>query len=77
MTVDQAADYLGVSVGTLYNWSSQRKNIPFVKFGRLLRFDVRQLDAFMERCEVYPQGGPAPQDFSSGPVKVIEGGIFG
>jgi len=34
---------LGVKPGTLYAWVCQRK-IPFVKCGRLTKFDIRQID---------------------------------
>ena len=42
---------MGVSPNTLYQWVSQRR-FPFVKMGRLTRFDIRQLDAWIERNEV-------------------------
>ena len=47
LTVHEAAAYLSVSVSTLYGWVWQRR-ISFVKMGRALRFDQRDLDAFIE-----------------------------
>lgn len=47
LTVRDAARYLAVSVSTLYGWVWQRR-IPFVKIGRALRFDVRDLERFVE-----------------------------
>jgi excisionase family DNA binding protein len=46
MTVQQAAQFLSVSVSTLYGWAWQRK-IPFVKVGRALRFDKCDLENFV------------------------------
>ena len=47
MTVDEAAAYLGLSVHTLYSWTSQRK-VPFIKLGNRVRFDRKKLDAWLE-----------------------------
>ncbi len=46
-TVKEAACYLAVSVATVYGWVWQRR-IPFVKIGRAVRFDPRDLEAFIE-----------------------------
>lgn len=45
--VDDLARTLGVSRHTVYSWVAQRR-IPFLKVGRLLRFDVRLIDAWLE-----------------------------
>jgi excisionase family DNA binding protein len=45
----QAADYLGVSVGTLEVWrSTKRYPLPYVKVGRLVKYRQADLDAFLE-----------------------------
>lgn len=51
VTVNDAARYLAVSVSTLYGWVYQRR-IPFVKVGRALRFEVADLDNFVERNRI-------------------------
>jgi len=43
----------GVSVSTLYSWVSQRK-IPFVKCGRLTKFDLPSIDIWIKRNTVKP-----------------------
>jgi len=48
ITVEAAAEYLAVSVSTLYGWVYQRR-IPFVKLGRALRFDRTDLDNFISQ----------------------------
>jgi excisionase family DNA binding protein len=45
--VDELARALGISRHTVYSWVAQRR-IPFLKVGRLLRFDVRLIDAWLE-----------------------------
>ncbi len=47
LTVDEAAAYMGLARATLYEWTSMRK-IEFVKIGRLLKFDQRQLDKWID-----------------------------
>ncbi len=44
-----AAEYIGVSAGTLSVWrSTGRYNLPFVKVGRLVRYDKAVLDAWLD-----------------------------
>ena len=54
LTIREAAKYLAVSVSTLYGWVWQRR-IPFVKIGRALRFDPRDLAAFVEANKHLPR----------------------
>jgi excisionase family DNA binding protein len=54
LTVRQAAEYLGTTPATLYTkvW---RREIPFVKLGRSVRFDIRELEGLIEEATVKPQ----------------------
>lgn len=48
LTPDQAAEYLGTTRGALLKLA-QRRRIPFVRQGpKTLRFDVRQLDEWID-----------------------------
>jgi excisionase family DNA binding protein len=47
LTVREAAQMLAVSVSTLYGWAWQRR-IAFVKVGRGLRFDMADLEKFIQ-----------------------------
>ena len=53
ISIQEAADYTGLSVQTLYKMVSQRR-IPFVKMGRLTKFDVALLDAWIKQNTVMP-----------------------
>jgi len=46
--VDELARELGISRHTVYSWVSQRR-IPFLKVGRLLRFDIHLIDAWLRQ----------------------------
>ena len=47
ITVQDAAKFLSVSTSTLYGWVYQRR-IPFVKVGRALRFELAELQKFIQ-----------------------------
>jgi len=47
----EAAKVLGVSVWTIRQWTSMRK-LPFHKIGRLTRFKMSDLEAFIEAGKV-------------------------
>ena len=45
----EAAQLLGVKVGTLEVWASTRRyELPFVKVGRLVKYRLSDLQAFVE-----------------------------
>jgi len=52
LTPQQAADYLGIKLSTIYSLC-MRRQIPFCKIGRLNRFKFSDLEAFINqnRCE--------------------------
>jgi excisionase family DNA binding protein len=53
-SIREIAAYTGLSVHTLYTMTSQRR-IPFVKTGRLVKFDLKAIDAWIERHSVRPR----------------------
>jgi excisionase family DNA binding protein len=48
LNVRQAAQYLGLEVDTVYK-KSRLRELPSVKVGRALRFDVKALERFVEQ----------------------------
>jgi excisionase family DNA binding protein len=48
MKAEVAAPYLGVSIGTLRNWTSARY-VPFAKRGRVVRYHRDALDRWLSR----------------------------
>jgi excisionase family DNA binding protein len=50
----EAAAYLGLAQHTLDNWRAlgdPTRRIPFVKIGRLVKYRLSALDAYLSRCE--------------------------
>jgi excisionase family DNA binding protein len=46
MNPQEAADYIGISLGTLRNWTSARF-VPFAKRGRVVRYRRDVIDAWL------------------------------
>ncbi len=53
LDVREAARFLGTTPKTLYTMT-WRRSIVFVKIGRSLRFDVRDLEQMIEKAKVRP-----------------------
>jgi excisionase family DNA binding protein len=53
LNVNEAARLLGTTPGSLYSmvW---RREVPFVKLGRSLRFDINDLNALIEASKFKP-----------------------
>ena len=51
--IHEVAAYTGLAVQTLYAMVSQRR-IPFVKMGRLTKFDLVKIDSWIEKNSVMP-----------------------
>ncbi len=49
MTLEEVAEYLRISINTLYKMV-QQKRIPALKVGRLWRFRKDEIDAWMREC---------------------------
>jgi len=48
LNVEEAAGYLGLKVDTVYK-KARLRELPYVKVGRALRFDVKALERFVEQ----------------------------
>lgn len=53
LDINEVAGYTGLSVHTLYTMVSQRR-IPYVKMGRLTKFDKYELDRWIQSHTVKP-----------------------
>ncbi len=53
INIREAAEYTGLSPHTLYTMVSQRR-IPYVKVGRLTKFDVALLEQWLKQHTVMP-----------------------
>ena len=51
MDIEEVTQYLGISKNTVYSWVWQRR-MPYVKLGRLLRFDEKTINDWMSNHAV-------------------------
>jgi excisionase family DNA binding protein len=47
LTPEELGNVLGVSVHTIYQWTSKRQ-IPFMKVGKLIRFSEMEIQKWLE-----------------------------
>lgn len=55
INIEELSKITGLSVHTLYTWVSQRR-IPFIKIGRLTKFDLRVVNGWIDSLAVEPVG---------------------
>ena len=52
LSAEETAKYLGISVRTIYNKTGRKAKVKFPvrpkKIGKLLKFDVRELEAYID-----------------------------
>ena len=53
LNISEVAEYTGLAVPTIYQMCSQRR-IPFVKVGRLTKFDLKAIDQWIAQNSVMP-----------------------
>ena len=45
--LQEVSEYLGVTKGTLYVWVCH-KRIPYLKMGRLVKFDLQEIESWLK-----------------------------
>ena len=51
-TAEQVAEITGLSRETLAQWRSQKRGIPYLKVGRVVRYDPADVQTYLEGCRV-------------------------
>jgi len=52
LTPEQVAQITGLSPVTLAQWRSQRRHMPYLKIGRVVRYDAAEVSRYLEGCRV-------------------------
>jgi len=50
----ELAEFLGISVFTIDSWVSERREIPYVKMGKRVMFDIADVLSWIEVNKVHP-----------------------
>ena len=53
LSPQELSQYLGIAIQTVYEWTSQ-KRVPYIKMGRLVRFDRLEIDELMRTKKIEP-----------------------
>jgi excisionase family DNA binding protein len=53
LNIKEVGEYLGIGKDTIYSQVSQRR-IPYVKIGRLLKFDLKAIDEWIAQKTIMP-----------------------
>ncbi|MBM3244211.1 MAG: helix-turn-helix domain-containing protein [Candidatus Omnitrophica bacterium] len=53
LSVKELSQYMGISIHTIYLWI-QLKKIPYYKIGKIVRFNLREIDAWLEHQHINP-----------------------
>ena len=53
ISVHELSETLGLSINTIYAWINQKK-VPYIKMGRLVKFDIQTIDKWIEEKTVSP-----------------------
>ena len=51
LSPQELSDVLSISIETVYAWTSQ-KRIPYIKMGRLVRFNADEVNKWLEKQRV-------------------------
>ena len=51
LSIKELSEYLGLTVKTLYVWVCH-KRIPYFKLGRLVKFDLREIEDWMAEKKI-------------------------
>jgi len=55
LTKKELAVMLGLSVFTIDSWVSERREIPFVKMGKRVMFDIRDIQRWVDKNKMLPR----------------------
>ena len=59
LTPSEVADRLTIAEHTLALWRADRRHLPYIKIGRMVRYSEDEVEAFIER---------SARDFRRGPL---------
>jgi hypothetical protein len=53
---EEVSEMTGVPLSTLAQWRYRKQGIPYLRIGRLVRYDAVDVDSFLQRCRVEVRG---------------------
>ncbi len=57
LTAEDVSKITGLSLETLAQWRSKKIHLPYLKIGRLIRYDKRDVETYLETCKISVSSG--------------------
>ena len=55
-TAEEVSEITGVPLSTLAQWRYRKQGIPYLRMGRLVRYDAADVESYLQRCRVEVRG---------------------
>jgi predicted site-specific integrase-resolvase len=52
LTPEDVSRITGISIETLAQWRSKKINLPYLKIGKLIRYDKIDIEAYLKACKI-------------------------
>lgn len=56
LTAEQVSKITGIPVTTLAQWRYRKRGIPYLRIGRLVRYDADDVHAYLQSCRIGVRG---------------------
>lgn len=53
---DEVSQITGIPTSTLAQWRYRKIGIPYLRIGRLVRYDSADVDTYLQRCRIEVRG---------------------
>ncbi len=61
---EEVSKLIGVPVSTLAQWRYRKRGLPFLRLGRLVRYDLADVESYLQTCRVRVRGQPTERRLS-------------
>ena len=56
LTPEQVSKMTTIPTSTLAQWRYRKRGIPYLRIGRLVRYDLADVNAYLRRCRIEVRG---------------------
>lgn len=56
LTKQEVSELTGISISTLNYWVYSKNNIPFIRAGGKILFDIKDVENFLDKNKIRPEG---------------------
>lgn len=56
LSPEEISRLIGIPTATLAQWRYRKTGIPYLRIGRLVRYDVADVESYLQRCRIEVRG---------------------